>query len=140
MAGYLWAILSGLGFGLFQVFNKRATLVYDYRIATLGLLLISSLILVLASLFASDLRLLSDISFAAVAYFSLAGIFQFLLGWTLLTISQTKIGAPRTGALISTAPLFAVVIAIIFLQEHLNWIAMLGITMIIVGIFFVTND
>lgn len=140
MSGYLWAILSGLGFGLFQAFNKRASLVLDYRVGTFGLLLASSLILILASLVTKSLSLVSSISLTAAAYFALAGIIQFSLGWTFLTLSQKKVGAPRTSALVSTAPLFAIMVGILFLGEVLNWITVLGIIMVVAGISLLTSD
>jgi hypothetical protein len=45
MSGALWATLSGLGFGVFQAFNRRAGRVFDACFSTFVLITISAVIL-----------------------------------------------------------------------------------------------
>ena len=40
-------------------------------------------------------------------YFGLAGFIHFFVGWTLLSISQKRIGAARTSAIMGVTPFFA---------------------------------
>ncbi len=49
MTGALWATLSGLGFGIFQAFNRRAGRAFDAYVATFFLLAGSAVILAGAS-------------------------------------------------------------------------------------------
>jgi len=117
MTGALWATLAGIGFGFFQVLNRRGGRHFDPYVATFLLLFISALVLAIASLLTADLSLLQDLSWLAVMNFGLAGFVHFFVGWTLLTLSQNKVGAARTGALVGAAPLFATAIGAIFLDE-----------------------
>ena len=112
MTGVLWAIAADEGFGLFQSCNRRAGRSVDPCVSTFSLLLVSAVILVLASAFTEDLSLLRTTLLRTFAYFGLAGIVHFLLGWTLLSMSQARIGAARTGALIGTTPLFAFIVGL----------------------------
>ena len=113
MTGALWAALSGMGFGVFQAFNRRAGRSFNAYTATFLLMLTSSIILATASLFTEDLEMLRQAPFIAYVNFALAGFFHFVLGWTLISISQNKVGAARTGALMGATPLFATAIAAI---------------------------
>jgi drug/metabolite transporter (DMT)-like permease len=139
MTGVIWAILSGLGFGFFQIFNRRAgRRLHIYR-ATFILLLTSTVILIVASLGFEDLSLLFKAPAAAFVNFALAGLIHFLFGWTFLTVSQNRVGAARTGALVGTSPLFGTVIGFLFLGEFLNLLTIAGILLVVAGVYLVSN-
>ncbi|GAG78721.1 unnamed protein product, partial [marine sediment metagenome] len=120
MTGALWAALAGIGFGFFQAFNRRAKTGFTVFGATFILLTISALILALASIATEDLSILPHIPPLAYVNFGLAGFIHFFLGWTFLNISQKKVGASRTGALIGATPLFASIVAILAFGEYLS--------------------
>jgi drug/metabolite transporter (DMT)-like permease len=138
MTGALWATLAGIGFGFFQVLNRRGGRHFDPYVATFLLLFISALVLAIASLLTADLSLLQDLSWLAVMNFGLAGFVHFFVGWTLLTLSQNKVGAARTGALVGAAPLFATAIGAIFLDEFLSLPVIIGVFTVVAGVYVVT--
>jgi len=140
MTGALWATLAGFGFGIFQAFNRRAGRSFDSYIATFILLAGSAIILVVASVFTEDLSQLNGVPFIAYVNFGLAGLFHFFIGWTLLVISQTKVGAARTGALLGTTPLFAVFISALAFNEILNLPVLAGIIILVAGVYLISFE
>ena len=139
MTGVLWAIVAGVGFGFFQSFNRRAGRGIDTYWATFFLILISSLILLLASVLTEDLSLLWNAPPRAFVNFGLAGFVHFFAGWTFLSISQKLVGAARTSALIGATPLFAFFVGIVAFGEFLTLPIILGIILVISGVYLVSN-
>jgi drug/metabolite transporter (DMT)-like permease len=138
MIGELLASLAGVGFGVFQSINRRAAFGIDTLRATFTVLTVSALFLGVVSLIKEDLNLLWQAPLSAWILFILAGLIHFLLGWTLLNISQRRIGAARTGALIGTTPLFATILAAIMLGEWLTTLAIVGVIVVVIGVYFTT--
>ncbi len=138
MTGALWATLSGLGFGVFQAFNRRGGRSFDPYVATFVLLAGSAIILVGASALTENLGQLNGVPYTAYINFGLAGLFHFFVGWTFLTISQNKVGAARTGALVGTTPLFAIFISALAFKEYLRIPVLGGILMLVFGVYLVS--
>ena len=138
MSGSIWAALAGIGFGFFQAFNRRARAGFNIFGATFILLSISAFILLIASLFTENIAVLSTIPFIAYVNFGLAGFIHFFLGWTFLSISQNKVGASRTGALVGATPLFATVVAIMAFGEFLSLPVLAGVIIVVSGVYFVS--
>jgi drug/metabolite transporter (DMT)-like permease len=140
MTGALWATLSGIGFGIFQAFNRRAGRAFDVYISTFVLLAGSAIILAMASVLTEDLGQLNGIPFMAYVNFGLAGLIHFYLGWTFLTISQNKVGAARTGALSGTTPLFALFVSALAFNEFLRLPVLAGILMLVAGVYLISFE
>jgi len=138
MLGEIWASLAGVGFGVFQSINRRAAFGIDVLRATFTVLTVSAIFLGVVSLLLEDLDLLWKAPLSAWVLFILAGLIHFLLGWTLLNVSQRRIGAARTGALIGTTPLFATILAAILLGEWLKPLAIVGVVVVVLGVYFTT--
>lgn len=139
MTGVLWAAISGVGFGLFQTLNRRAGRGMDAYQATFILLLVSALVLATASLATEDLNLLRTASPMALVNYGLAGLIHFFVGWTLLNVSQQRVGAARTGALVGATPLFATAIAALTLGEFLRPPTLLGVVLVVAGVYLISN-
>ena len=139
MTGVLWAIVAGMGFGVFQSFNRRAGRSIDSYLSTFLLLVVSSIVLVIVSLLTEDLSLLGEAPLMAYVNFGLAGFVHFFLGWTFLTLSQKLVGAARTGALIGTTPLFAFGVGLVFFGEVLSLPVIIGVILVIAGVYLVSN-
>ena len=139
MTGVLWATVAGLGFGVFQSFNRRAGRSIDSYVSTFMLLVVSAIVLIVVSLLTEDLSLLREAPLMAYVNFGLAGFVHFLLGWTFLTLSQKLVGAARTGALIGTTPLFAFVVGLVFFGEVLSLPVIIGVVLVIGGVYLVSN-
>ena len=139
MTGVLWAALAGVGFGLFQSFNRRAGRGIDVYWSTFILIFISAVILAVISIFTEDLTLLQNAPAAAYVNFGLAGLVHFFVGWTLLSLSQRLVGAARTSALLGTTPLFGLLIGTLFYNEFLSLPVILGIALVVAGVYLVSN-
>jgi drug/metabolite transporter (DMT)-like permease len=139
MTGALWAVVAGIGFGVFQTINRRAVKGMDVFVATFLQLLLSAVVLCAASLITEDVSILLNAPASALISFALAGVIHFSIGWTFLNSSQKQIGAARTSAFIGTTPLFGALIALVTLRETLDWIALIGIGLIAGGVYFTNN-
>ena len=139
MTGVLWATVAGLGFGVFQSFNRRAGRSIDSYLSTFMLLVASSIVLVVVSLLTEDLGPLKEAPLMAYVNFGLAGFVHFFLGWTFLTLSQKLVGAARTGALIGTTPIFAFAVGLVFFGEVLSLPVLIGVLLVIAGVYLVSN-
>lgn len=140
MNGALWAALSGVGFGVFQVVNARAnrglTQVY---LATFAQLVVATVVFGLVVASVGDLRRLLVIPLPSLGYFAAAGLVHFFLGWTTLNRSQQRIGAARTSPLIATSPIFGLLIAVVVEWSLPGPLALTGILVTVVGAYVVTD-
>lgn len=110
-----------------------------YR-GTFILLLVSTLILLGASFITEDVSMLLDAPLAVYFNFGMAGFLHFFLGWTFISISQVRVGAARTGALIGATPLFATLVGFVFFEEILGIPTLLGIAIVIWGVCLVSQN
>jgi drug/metabolite transporter (DMT)-like permease len=139
VTGISWAIVAGLGFGVFQSLNRRAGRSMDSYLSTFMLLVVSAIVLAVASLLTEDLSPLREAPLMAYVNFGLAGFVHFFLGWTFLTRSQKLVGAARTGALIGSTPLFAFAVGLMFFGEVLSLPAIVGVILVMSGVYLVSN-
>jgi drug/metabolite transporter (DMT)-like permease len=138
LAGALYAALAGVGFGVFQAFNRKARTGFSIYSATFILLFVSAVLLAIGSILTEDLNLLAQAPASVYINFGLAGLIHFFLGWTLLNISQNRVGAARTGALVGATPLFATIVAALAFDEFLSLPVLAGIVIVVVGVYFVS--
>jgi drug/metabolite transporter (DMT)-like permease len=138
LAGALYAALAGVGFGIFQAFNRKARAGFSIYWATFILLLVSTVLLAVGSILTEDLSLLQQAPANAFINFGLAGFIHFFLGWTLLTISQNRVGGARTGALVGATPLFATLVAALAFDEFLSIPVLVGVVIVVAGVYFVS--
>jgi DME family drug/metabolite transporter len=130
--------MSGLGFGLFQSVNVRALrATEDSYASTFVQVGVAALVLAAASIGAGQLDGVLDAPLWAIGDFALAGLLHFLAGWSLLNLSQQRIGAARTSPLLTTVPVFGIVIAAITIGQLPGAIALAAITLMCVGAYVV---
>jgi drug/metabolite transporter, DME family len=140
MNGALLAAASGVGFGLFQTTNARAVrAAEDPYASTLVQISVATLALVLLSLATGELADALDAPLWALGDFALAGLLHFLAGWSLLNVSQQRIGAARTSPLLTTVPVFGVVIAAVTIGQLPGAIALGAIAVMCAGAWLVAN-
>jgi drug/metabolite transporter (DMT)-like permease len=138
LTGALYATLAGVGFGFFQAFNRKARDGLSTYWATFILLFVSVVLLAIGSILTEDLNLLLRAPAGAYINFGLAGLIHFFLGWTLLTISQNRVGAARTGALVGATPLFATIVAFLAFEEILSLPLLVGVVTVVAGVYLVS--
>ncbi|HEX9122784.1 MAG TPA: EamA family transporter [Actinomycetota bacterium] len=140
MNGVLWAAVAGITFGLFQSVNRGTLVEMDVYESTFIQLLVSSAVLVAAMVVARDLGRLSQVPWAAYVDFGLAGVVHFLGGWTLLNMSQKRLGAARTSPLLATVPLFGAALAAVTLHETPSVLSLVGMATIVAGVYVVQTE
>jgi DME family drug/metabolite transporter len=138
--GALLAAASGVGFGLFQSVNVRALRGSEDPFASTFVQVgVAAVVLTAASLATGDLLDALDAPLWALADFAVAGGLHFLAGWSLLNLSQQRIGAARTSPLLTTVPLFGVVIAAVTIGQLPGAIALLAIGLMTAGAYVVAR-
>jgi drug/metabolite transporter (DMT)-like permease len=138
VSGALLAAASGVGFGVFQSLNARAARGFeDPYLATLVQVAVAAVALSLAALVTGELAGLGDAPLWALGDFAIAGLLHFLAGWSLLNLSQKRIGAARTSPLLTTVPIFGVAIAAVTLGQLPGAIALAAIAVMIAGAYVV---
>jgi drug/metabolite transporter (DMT)-like permease len=134
VSGVALGAVAGIGFGLFQVVNRRVNEVADVYVATFGLMAVSTAVLVAISALTGDPgRLRGAPPFALLAFAS-AGFVHFFLGWTFLGLSQQRLGAARTGALMGSMPLIGAVLVIVLLGETLTLRTLVALLVVVAGV------
>lgn len=76
----------------------------------------------------------------AFFWFALSGLLNFALGRYLNTVSIQLVGVTRSTPLFSTAPLFATILAVVFLGESITPWLLLGTATIVGGIILITSE
>jgi drug/metabolite transporter (DMT)-like permease len=140
MSGVLWAAAAGIGFGLFQSVNRAALRGLDAYASTFLQLLVSAVILAVAAVATRGVGWLGGTPASAWWLFAAAGWVHFLVGWTLLNLSQERLGAARTSPLLASNPLFGAVIAAFTLHELPGVRALAGMALILAGVYAVELD
>ena len=140
MSGALWALGSGVGFGLFQSLNRRALAGMDVATSTFLQLLVSAVVLAFVAVLTQDVGLIAEAPVGALVSFGLVGLIHFFVGWMLLNVGQVLIGAARTGPLLATTPLFGAVLAAIWLGESPGLMTVAGMALTIVGVLVLHGE
>lgn len=139
LSGVLWAAVSGVGFGVFQVLNANAVRgLSRVYVATFVQLVAATLVFAGMVMVAADSRALLKVPAGSVLWFALSGVLHFVIGWTTLNQSQARIGAARTAPLIATAPVFGVIFVLV-VGETPTVIALSGVALTVVGAYVVTS-
>ena len=135
MTGVVWAAVAGIGIGLFQSVNRAALRGMDAYASTFLQVLVSAAILVVVSLALGDPGRLAAAPLSAWWRFAAAGLVHFSVGWTLLNLSQQRLGAARTSPLLATVPLFGVVVAALTLREVPSSLELAGVALMVGGVY-----
>ena len=136
--GIFYAIVAGLFWGTSPVLVKRGLVHSDVSAATLyqqGTILATLLVasLVEGELFAGIIPPL------AMAVFACTGVVGAYLGRTLFVKTVDQIGASRAQSLNNSSPLITVLLAALFLGEPLTLAVLLGVMLVISGVFFIAE-
>lgn len=137
MTGALWAAAAGVGFGLFQSVNRLAVAEMDVYRSTFLQLVTSAAIMLTGLAVGGDLSELGTLPTGALVNFAAAGLVHFFVGWTLLNMSQKRLGAARTSPLIATTPIFGAIVAAFTLGEVPSGVSIVGIVTIVGGVCLV---
>lgn len=137
-AGVLWALVAAVGFGVTQACNRKTNQITDAYRTAFGLLLSVEILLVVRAGLLGELHLILEAPTGAIVYFTMATFFHFIGGWTLVALSQQRIGVARTGALISASPLVGTLLAVPVLGEELTWPILGGVMLAAAGVALIS--
>jgi drug/metabolite transporter (DMT)-like permease len=140
MSGAVLAAISGVGFGVFQSLNIRALRDgEDPYASTFVQVLVATALLAVIALAAGELSGVLDAPLWALGYFTLSGLLHFLAGWSLLNLSQSRIGAARTSPLLTTAPVFGAAIALVTIGQVPGVLALCAMGLMCGGAYVVAS-
>ena len=128
--------MAALGFGLSAVFIKAAMSSVSVKTATVVSLISSTVVTMIFALIFHSKEILA-LSPMAFLWFILAGLITFLGGRLLNFQAINLVGASKASAVVSSTPLFAAILAVIFLNETVNLMLGIGTMMIVTGIALV---
>jgi transporter family protein len=136
--GIIYALIAGLFWGTSPVLVKHGLAHANVSAATLyqqGTILLT---LVGSAFFEGNL-LTGKIAPLALTIFAVTGVVGAYLGRTLFVRSVDQIGASRAQSLNNSSPLVTILLAALLLGERLSPAALLGVLLIIFGVFFVSE-
>jgi transporter family protein len=136
--GIVYALIAGLFWGTSPVLVKRGLVNSNVSAATLCQQTAILLTLILFTLFEGSL-FSGEISRIAVLVFAATGVVGAYLGRTLFVKSVAQIGASRAQSLNNSSPLVTVLLAALFLGERLTPVILVGVVLIVSGVFFITK-
>ncbi|HEX5370640.1 MAG TPA: DMT family transporter [Dehalococcoidia bacterium] len=113
-----------------------------YMPATLGtfISLCCGLVLMLVVVGLFQRSQIGDVTLSVAGIFALVGLFNFIFGRYLNFLSISHLGVVRATPIASTTPLFAAVLAVIFLGESIDALTIIGTLFVMSGIYLVLKQ
>lgn len=133
-SGAVWAVVAGVGFGFFQPLNRRVNRALDPYACTFLVLATGAVLVIALSLATSDLGLLATAPASSYGWFAVAGVIQFAGGWTMVSLSQRRDGAAKTGAAAGAMPVISTLLAAVFLSEVPPAVTVVGVLLVVGGV------
>ncbi len=138
MSGAAWALVAAVGFGVTQTINRKSNQLIDAYRTAFGMLVAVETVLVIRTALTGEFSLLASMPVASWLLFTAATLIHFVGGWTLVALSQQRIGVARTGTLIAAAPLVGALLAVPVLGEALTPLTLAGILLTVGGVAMVS--
>ena len=139
MVGVVFGLLAATCWGFSAIFVRMGL---QYLRPTTGtwVSLIPGGVIVMGLAVVFNLDDITTLATIAFFWFALGGLFNFALGRFLNAVSIQLAGVARATPLFSTAPLFATILAILFLGETITPWLLLGTLTIVSGIALITSE
>ena len=132
MEGIAFALLAAVGFASSAIFTRLAGRGIGVPTGT-ALSVISSLALAVIPALLLDLPAFAKISIAGFLWIALLAFINYPLARMLNFFAISRIGAARASPLFSSSPLWATLLAVIFLGERPHWVVVIGTLCIVAG-------
>lgn len=139
MAGIVLAVLSSLAFAGASIFARLGF----QQVAVLKgtwLTLLAGLAFVLAVAVGTQFRALVTASLSTVLWFMAAGLITLFVGRLLQYAAIKYVGVVVTTPITGSAPVFALPLAVVFAQEQLSILVMLGTLLVVAGLALVLSQ
>ena len=139
MEGVAFALLAAVGFASSAIFTRLAGRGIGVPTGT-ALSVIASLALALIPALLLDLSAFARISIAGFLWIVLLAFINYPLARMLNFFAISRIGAARASPLFSSSPLWATLLAIIFLGERPHWVVVIGTLCIVAGAIIIVAE
>ncbi|WP_121744086.1 DMT family transporter [Natronorubrum halophilum] len=133
------ALLPAVLWGFSPIFDKRGMAAGGGSVqASLVVVIVDSAIywLVIAAVYGRSA--FSGLTLEVLAVFAFAGVVGTALGRVTIFVGVDKVGASLNSTILSTRPLFATMIALVFLGEPLGPVTGVGIVILVAGLAALT--
>ena len=137
--GIFLSLWASLFFSINLITVRKGVTKLGVPTGTIIMLLTGAVSTLLIALIQEGVQVLWPVKLESLMYFVLGGVIHFLGGWGFQNASAARIGPMRLGAMIGSTPLFAVILAFIFLNQVVNFYILLGIFLIVVGVLTITT-
>ena len=139
MIGILFSLLAASGFAATAVFARTALQRMSTPYGTLLSLFVSTVaaMIIAAALHPDEI---TGLGWAALGWLFLVGLFNFPLGRMFNYTSVRLAGVSKASTVVATSPLFATVLAVIFLGEKVSAISLVGTLAVIGGLALILNQ
>ncbi len=139
MLGVLLAIAAAFFWGTSAIFSRLGLQNIKASTGTLISMLSSVLVVGLLTL-TLNFDATIHISPAALLWFSLIGIVNYVLGRQFNFRSIAYIGATRATTLFAATPFFAIILAVTLIGESINLTGIIGLLVVIAGLYLVISS
>ncbi len=137
--GIILVILAAIFWGIGNTIARVGLQSIKATSATI-LSLATSLIVALIITLILEPEALVSVSLVAIGWFALIGLFHFALSRFFLYQSMSYVGAARGTSVSHSSPLFALILAVMFLKETLTIPIVIGTVSIVGGIYLLLSE
>jgi drug/metabolite transporter (DMT)-like permease len=139
MLGIVFAITAGACWGIAATFVRLG--LQGIRSTTAALIsMLSSILLICSLALILDYDAVLSLTPKTVLWFGLVGVVTYVLGRQFNYSAIRRIGVGKATPIFASAPLFAIIIAIISIGESINLSIIIGTLFIVVGLYFVLTS
>lgn len=132
------ALVPAVLWGLSPIYSKRGMAAGGSSLqASLTVVAVDSTLYLAALLFLEGGHVLANLTPAAAGLFLAAGLVGTALGRLAVFVGVDRVGATVNSAVISTRPLFAVLLAVAFLGEGLTLVTAAGVVVLVIGLVII---
>lgn len=139
MLAVAFALGAAVSWALSAIFVRLGL---RYMPATLGtfLSLLSGVVLMGMIIAAFQREQAGEITLAAIGIFAAVGLFNFVFGRYFNFLSISHLGVARATPITASTPLFAAIMAVVFLGESLSWLTAAGTALVLVGTYTILKQ
>ena len=138
--GIIYSIGAAIFFSLSVISVRRGVSQLGIFTGTVIMLSGGAVFLFFIALAFDNTETLMAANFSGFFFFAIAGVIHFVGGWGFQNASASRIGATHLSAMASVTPLFAALLAFLFMGERVNAYIMAGISLIVFGVYLITTS
>jgi drug/metabolite transporter (DMT)-like permease len=140
MAGAVWAIIAALSFSLGHIALSKGIRISGIALGTALMLAAATIVGAVVALAVDGWGALVAGTGAGFGFFVAAGTIHFVGGGGFMNASTRLIGPSRMAAITGVTPMFAALLAVLFLNETMNLYVGAGILAIVAGTYFIATS